>query len=785
MSEEARLAAVLEVRLNRIDEKLSEYNRKIANSMRRASKDMEATNDNFAALFAKKPNLAKALDGVIDNTRLKVLDSGVARVGLLGSALEDLGPYGLAAAAAIGAVALALGQTRQAAAFADEIGDTAQRLHVTTDALQEYRYAVRLAGGEEKGADEALESFSVTLGKAQAGLPKAQKAFKELGFTKSQIDSFDTVEKGLKAVTERIAGLKTDVQKDAVIDQLGLTGMKPLIEEGVEEMQRLKREAQSLGVVMDAGIIKRAGEANDQFETLEQVISVQLKQAFVDLAPVLTGLLKLGGDLAREFGEVVASFQEIEKRSTTALQDKKKQLEETIKANEPTDFILGGKEYRARLQGKLDKINAELARREAENAKNEPKPPNGKGLIDLDAAKKAVERAQASQALIDDATKDELAARRALVKGILEQATLQAQEVDAEREKKDNKIRADLADDKITKAAANRALALNKKAADERKAAIAGEATTRLEQDRLSKAQELASVLDSTTEIYISLQRTVEARRKAELKLLEKQHGDRLQALYVRRDQAGRDNLPDDVKHINRLIDAENDNYALSKRQVNRQNLDPLADWVDRAPQSIAELNESFKSLEAQGLDSLNAGLAEALVNSQSLGAAAANVFKQLEVQILQILLQSGEAKVLGVLGFAGGGHVAGPGSGTSDSIPAMLSNGEFVVRAEEARKHRRLLEAINSGSLGHFAGGGSVGRFDALRPLPTIRSFAPASPALNFDLRGAVVTEDLLMQMQALANRARDEGAAMGARGGAALASARLHDSASRRLGR
>jgi hypothetical protein len=32
------------------------------------------------------------------------------------------------------------------------------------------------------------------------------------------------------------------------------------------------------------------------------------------------------------------------------------------------------------------------------------------------------------------------------------------------------------------------------------------------------------------------------------------------------------------------------------------------------------------------------------------------------------------------------GGAVFGPGSGTSDSIPAMLSNGEYVIRAAAAR---------------------------------------------------------------------------------------------------
>ena len=51
------------------------------------------------------------------------------------------------------------------------------------------------------------------------------------------------------------------------------------------------------------------------------------------------------------------------------------------------------------------------------------------------------------------------------------------------------------------------------------------------------------------------------------------------------------------------------------------------------------------------------------------------------------------------MLGFATGGHVSGPGSGTSDSIMARLSNGEFVVNAAAARGNRPLLDSLNSGN--------------------------------------------------------------------------------------
>lgn len=70
---------------------------------------------------------------------------------------------------------------------------------------------------------------------------------------------------------------------------------------------------------------------------------------------------------------------------------------------------------------------------------------------------------------------------------------------------------------------------------------------------------------------------------------------------------------------------------------------------------------------------------------------------------------------VAGLFGYADGGHVKGPGTGTSDSVPAMLSNGEFV-QTEKAVNHYGLdfMEAIRSLSfpkqaMQRFAKGGLV----------------------------------------------------------------------------
>lgn len=63
------------------------------------------------------------------------------------------------------------------------------------------------------------------------------------------------------------------------------------------------------------------------------------------------------------------------------------------------------------------------------------------------------------------------------------------------------------------------------------------------------------------------------------------------------------------------------------------------------------------------------------------------------------------------VLKKAKGGAIIGPGTSTSDSIPALLSNGEYVINADAAAQiGRTTLDSLNSGAYPAFASGGSVG---------------------------------------------------------------------------
>jgi len=110
-------------------------------------------------------------------------------------------------------------------------------------------------------------------------------------------------------------------------------------------------------------------------------------------------------------------------------------------------------------------------------------------------------------------------------------------------------------------------------------------------------------------------------------------------------------------------------------------------------------------------------------------------------------------------LGFRDGGYVQGAGSGTSDSIPANLSNGEFVVRETQTRKHRQLLEDINAGR--------PINLTAAQSPMPFalggfVTADSPITPALRAQA-GAV--DSVISNRRAIASQ-RSEDDSSGQRG-------------------
>lgn len=155
---------------------------------------------------------------------------------------------------------------------------------------------------------------------------------------------------------------------------------------------------------------------------------------------------------------------------------------------------------------------------------------------------------------------------------------------------------------------------------------------------------------------------------------------------------------------------------------------------VKTETEKTREAFEDFKATSKEVIGSFVSDLRAGQSASEALGGALDRLASKLiDMAINQIVEQAlgplmggmmgggmgGGGGLAAALGFASGGYVSGPGSSRSDSIPARLSNGEFVVNADATRRNRDLLEAINGGAVKAFANGGMV--------MPSIPSAAPA----------------------------------------------------------
>ena len=170
----------------------------------------------------------------------------------------------------------------------------------------------------------------------------------------------------------------------------------------------------------------------------------------------------------------------------------------------------------------------------------------------------------------------------------------------------------------------------------------------------------------------------------------------------------------------------DNKDFALNLAQAREQ----LAAVGDEANKTGVALYQAFAS-------GITGALKEMLTTAKSatdvikglffklFDAIAAKALEKLTAQLFAGLAGGGGGAMGGVgtfiggaakfLGFADGGHVRGAGTGTSDSIPAWLSNGEFVLKASTVRKFGTgFLNALNAGymprAMPRFADGGAVG---------------------------------------------------------------------------
>lgn len=169
----------------------------------------------------------------------------------------------------------------------------------------------------------------------------------------------------------------------------------------------------------------------------------------------------------------------------------------------------------------------------------------------------------------------------------------------------------------------------------------------------------------------------------------------------------------------------------------------------DEQQQKINTISK-IQQISNQLAKDFSGAITDWITGAQSFGDAMKNILQQLIAQLIQAAIYATivaactggggfAARWKGAFGkgFATGGTVDGPGTGTSDSIPAMLSNGEYVLNAHAVdRLGVPFLNGLNTGRLRGFASGGLVGSGGAYnRPASVASSSSSTSNSITLNV--------------------------------------------------
>ena len=215
------------------------------------------------------------------------------------------------------------------------------------------------------------------------------------------------------------------------------------------------------------------------------------------------------------------------------------------------------------------------------------------------------------------------------------------------------------------------------------------------EQDIINKQQEamrirfeteIAQAYDNEEEIL----RIRMEQKKAELDSLQQMEGESIEAFNLRKLEAQNAYLESKKELSDKETEIEQAKYEAMEQVTN--GLVALTEQIGESDRGFAMASKMLALAEI----AINSGKAIAKMVSAESGKGILGI-ATMASGIATILSNIANAvKIVKSAKFAEGGLVTGPGTGTSDSIPAQLSNGESVITAKATSMFAPILSSFN-----------------------------------------------------------------------------------------
>ena len=212
---------------------------------------------------------------------------------------------------------------------------------------------------------------------------------------------------------------------------------------------------------------------------------------------------------------------------------------------------------------------------------------------------------------------------------------------------------------------------------------------TKKQQDALKLEFETKIAAAGNDEVQV-LQLKMEQKR-VELESMQQLEGESIQAFNLRKLQVQNEYNNSKQSLTDKEVEIEQTKY---------QAVESIVGGLGSLTETLGEKNTTFAKLSkvlALGEIAVNTGKAIAAGVAQAQSVPFPGNMAAIATTIATVLANIATAtKTVKSAKFAQGGSVVGPGSGTSDSIPAMLSDGESVLTAAATSMFSPMLSAFN-----------------------------------------------------------------------------------------
>lgn len=191
-----------------------------------------------------------------------------------------------------------VGLSKLATNFAETASDIktgADKLGMTTDQFQEWKYVMERSGGSMRDLNEAMQGMKQFMDGVKDGTKDNIDALGRLqDITGVQIDLTADSATQFDQLTTALAKVEDPTERAAIAAKVFGDGasqkLLPALSDGADGLQKMKDKAHELGLVMDEETIEKGKKFQDTLKDLKDVLGATMRDAIEPMIPDLQNL---------------------------------------------------------------------------------------------------------------------------------------------------------------------------------------------------------------------------------------------------------------------------------------------------------------------------------------------------------------------------------------------------------------------------------------------------------------------------------------------------------------